>query len=220
MGRAKLKRFRENDDRPNIFQDNKPIYHHLNGQWNKEVFPVAQPITLELGCGKGEYTIGLARKFGQVNHIGVDVKGDRLWVGSTQAIDEQLDNAVFLRAQIQQIDQFFDEDEVAQIWVTFPDPRPKDRDIKRRLTSPRYLEMYKVILASDGVVNFKTDNHDLFEYTLETLNDRNDIVDLKYTFDLYQSELQDFTHGIKTNFEEKYLALDTPIKYMQFKFKS
>jgi tRNA (guanine-N7-)-methyltransferase len=219
MGRAKLKRFEENLERLNILQDNKEIYTRLKGSWNKEVFSSDQPITLELGCGKGEYTIGLARINTQRNYIGVDVKGDRLWVGSTQAIEEQLDHVRFLRAQIQQIDDFFDPGEVDEIWITFPDPRPKDRDIKRRLTSPRYLEMYRKILRTDACVHFKTDNQALFEYTLEVLNERTDIQDLKHTFDLYASDLQDFTKGIKTNFEEKYLALGTPIKYLQFKFK-
>lgn len=220
MGRAKLKRFEENKHRHNVLEEDKPIFQELKGNWNEKVFPQKQPIVLELGCGKGEYTIGLATRFSAENHVGVDVKGDRLWVGSTQAIDAKLDNAVFLRAQIQKIDQLFDANEVDKIWVTFPDPRPKDRDIKRRLTSPRYLEMYKVILKSEGTVNFKTDNQALFEYTLEVLEARTDISDLKYTFDLYESNLQEYTHGIKTNFEEKYLATDTPIKYLQFKFSS
>lgn len=220
MGRAKLKRFEENLSRENIIQEKKEIYSQVKGCWNSEVFVKEQPITLELGCGKGEYTIGLARIFAQHNHIGVDVKGDRLWAGSTQAIEENLNNVRFLRTQIQQIDQFFEAEEVDEIWVTFPDPRPKDRDIKRRLTSPRYLAMYKQIIRKDGVVNFKTDNHALFEYTLEVLNERDDIKELKSTFDLYESDLQPYTKGIKTNFEEKYLALNTPIKYLQFKFKS
>lgn len=218
MGRAKLRRFEENLDRHNILQDNKEIYSRLKGTWNKEVFLTDQPITVEFGCGKGEYTIGLARLNKNRNYIGVDVKGDRLWVGSTQAMEEKLDNVCFLRTQIQQIDNFFEKGEVDEIWITFPDPRPKDRDIKRRLTSPRYLEMYKHIIKEDGIVNFKTDNHALFEYTLEVLQERKDIKELQFTFDLYESDLQDYTKGIKTNFEEKYLAIGTPIKYLQFKF--
>jgi len=220
MGRAKLQRFKELKDRQNVLQDDKPIFANLKGNWNKEVFVKALPITVEIGCGKGEYTVGLAQRYPEHNHVGVDVKGDRLWAGSTQAMAQKLDNAVFLRAQIQQIDQFFDVDEVDQLWITFPDPRPKDRDIKRRLTSPRYLKMYKEILKSEGVVNFKTDNQALFEYTLEVLEARSDIGELSYTFDLYSSDLQVHTQGIKTNFEEKYLAMDTPIKYMRFKFKA
>ena len=181
------------------------------------MFPVAA-ITIEFGCGKGEYTIGLARLDASRNYIGVDVKGDRLWVGSTQAIEEKLEHVYFLRTQIQQINTFFEKGEIDEIWITFPDPRPKDRDIKRRLTSPRYLKMYKQIIKKEGIVNFKTDNQGLFEYTLEVLQEREDIKDLQHTFDLYQSDLQHYTKGIKTNFEEKYLAIGTPIKYLQFKF--
>ena len=218
MARTKLKRFEDLKERQNVLEAAMPLGQDLQGKWNTAIFERDQPITVEMGCGKGEYTIGLAKRFPKKNHVGVDVKGDRLWVGSTQAIEENLNNAVFLRAQIQQIDAFFEINEVDEIWITFPDPRPKDRDIKRRLTSPRYLAMYKQILTPDGTVNFKTDNKGLFEYTLETVQERSDIGQLEYTFDLYESDLQALTHGIKTNFEEKYLALDTPIKFMQFQF--
>ncbi|RKQ43220.1 tRNA (guanine-N(7)-)-methyltransferase [Roseivirga pacifica] len=218
MGRSKLKRFAENLERENILQDDKPNFDKLKGNWNKAHFKNDLPLIVELGCGKGEYSVGLAERFPQNNFIGVDVKGDRLWVGSTEAIEKGIDTVAFLRAQIQQIDTFFDEDEVSEFWITFPDPRPKKRDIKRRLTSPRFLEMYKKLLKPEGIVNFKTDNTALFEYTLETLQERKDIKDLKFTFDLYNSDLQEYTFGIKTTFEKKYLEKGVEIKYMQFKF--
>ncbi|MCO6360550.1 tRNA (guanosine(46)-N7)-methyltransferase TrmB [Roseivirga pacifica] len=218
MGRSKLKRFAENLERENILQDDKPNFDKLKGNWNKEHFKNDLPLIVELGCGKGEYSVGLAERFPQNNFIGVDVKGDRLWVGSTEAIEKGIDTVAFLRAQIQQIDTFFDENEVSEFWITFPDPRPKKRDIKRRLTSPRFLEMYKKLLKPEGIVNFKTDNTALFEYTLETLQERKDIKDLKFTFDLYNSDLQEYTFGIKTTFEKKYLEKGVEIKYMQFKF--
>ncbi|WP_268125252.1 tRNA (guanosine(46)-N7)-methyltransferase TrmB [Roseivirga pacifica] len=218
MGRSKLKRFAENLERENILQDDKPNFDKLKGNWNKEHFKNDLPLIVELGCGKGEYSVGLAERFPQNNFIGVDVKGDRLWVGSTEAIEKGMDTVAFLRAQIQQIDTFFDENEVSEFWITFPDPRPKKRDIKRRLTSPRFLEMYKKLLKPEGIVNFKTDNTALFEYTLETLQERKDIKDLKFTFDLYNSDLQEYTFGIKTTFEKKYLEKGVEIKYMQFKF--
>lgn len=213
-----MKRFAENLERENILQDDKPNFDKLKGNWNKEHFKNDLPLIVELGCGKGEYSVGLAERFPQNNFIGVDVKGDRLWVGSTEAIEKGIDTVAFLRAQIQQIDTFFDENEVSEFWITFPDPRPKKRDIKRRLTSPRFLEMYKKLLKPEGIVNFKTDNTALFEYTLETLQERKDIKDLKFTFDLYNSDLQEYTFGIKTTFEKKYLEKGVEIKYMQFKF--
>lgn len=219
MSRTKLKRFAENLSRDNILQEEKPIYKELKGNWNERYFPIKKPITVEMGCGKGEYTVGLASQFKDRNFVGVDVKGDRLWVGSTEALEQNLSNVAFLRAQIQLITEFFDENEVSQIWITFPDPRPKKRDIKRRLTSPRYLKMYKEILEPEGMVFFKTDNLKLFEYTLEVLKEREDIDDLVYTFNLYDSEYLDDHKGIQTNFEGKYLALGTPIKYLKFRFK-
>ncbi|WP_422353968.1 tRNA (guanosine(46)-N7)-methyltransferase TrmB [Roseivirga pacifica] len=218
MGRSKLKRFAENLERENILQDEKPNFDKLKGNWNKEHFKNDLPLIVELGCGKGEYSVGLAERFPQNNFIGVDVKGDRLWVGSTEAMEKGIDTVAFLRAQIQQIDTFFNENEVSEFWITFPDPRPKKRDVKRRLTSPRFLEMYKKLLKPEGIVNFKTDNTALFEYTLETLQERKDIKDLKFTFDLYNSDLQEYTFGIKTTFEKKYLEKGVEIKYMQFKF--
>ena len=218
MARAKLKRFRENIDRKNILEDNKDLYTHIKGKWNTLYFKNGLPITVEMGCGKGEYTVGLARVFPGRNFVGIDVKGDRLWVGSTMALQENLKQVAFLRAQIQNIHEFFGTNEVDAIWITFPDPRPKKRDIKRRLTSPRFLELYKDMLQPDGMVYFKTDNTKLFEYTLEVLKERKDIRDLDYTFDLYNSEYLDDHYGIKTNFEQKYLELGEKIKYLKFRF--
>lgn len=220
MARAKLKRFQENQNSPNILQDGHSAYDNLKGHWNKDHFRNELPITVEMGCGKGEYTIGLARKFKDHNFIGVDIKGDRIWTGSKQAIEEELNHVAFLRAQIHNIDRFFAEGEVDTIWITFPDPRPKDRDIKRRLTSPRFLELYKRMLKTNGQVFFKTDNTGLFEYTVETLKEREDIEEFAYTFDLYGSEYVDEHFGIKTNFEQKYLDLGEKIKYLKFKFKA
>ena len=218
MPRAKLKRFDENKSLPNLLQEGKEGFDDLKGTWNSAHFKNDLPITIEMGCGKGEYTIGLAREFKDRNFIGVDIKGDRLWTGSKQAIDENLHQVAFLRTLIHNIDGFFAPEEIDSIWITFPDPRPKDRDIKRRLTSPRFLEMYKTMLNPKGNVYFKTDNTDLFEYTLEVLNERKDILDLHFTFDLYASEYVDDHYGIKTNFEQKYLDLGTKIKYLKFRF--
>ena len=218
MSRQKLKRFAENLNQPNLLEESKPLYTQLKGNWNKVYFPKDQPITVEMGCGKGEYTVGLARLYPQRNFVGVDVKGDRLWVGSKEALDESLTNTAFLRAQIQLIEDFFDKNEVSTIWITFPDPRPKDRDIKRRLTSPRFLEYYKKLLRPGGVVYFKTDNTPLFDYTLEVLDERKDIEGLEFTHDLYNSAYMNEHHGIKTNFEQKFHDLGEDIKYLKFRF--
>ncbi len=218
MARQKLKRFQENLGRPNIFESNKGIYTKLKGNWSSKVFKNEYPIVAEFGCGRGEYSVGLARINTDQNFVGIDVKGDRLWVGSTEAIEEGLTNVAFLRAQIENIEEFFDDDELNAIWITFPDPRPKDRDIKRRLTSPRFLEYYKNLLQPGGTVYFKTDNTALFQYTLEVLSERKDITKLEYTFDLYHSEYMDEHHGIKTKFEKKFHDLGEDIKYMKFQF--
>lgn len=218
MGRSKLKRFNDNLERTNILEDNKPLYFNLKGNWNKDYFPKPQPITLELACGKAHYTTGLAAVYPERNFIGVDVKGDRLWVGSTIALEQNLTNTAFLRAQIEHLDRFFDGNEVSEIWITFPDPRPKKRDIKKRLTSPRFLELYKSILSPDGIVNFKTDNTMLFEYTLELFEERTDIELLDKTFDLHNSPLNELHHGIETDFERKFLEKGENIKYLRFKF--
>ncbi len=218
MARAKLKRFNENNERDNVIEDNMPIFDQLKDNWNKIYFPNSQPITLELACGKAHYTTGLAAVYPNRNFVGVDVKGDRLWVGSTIALENNLENTAFLRAQIEHLDRFFGTEEVDSIWITFPDPRPKKRDIKRRLTSPRFLELYKSILTKNGLIHFKTDNTQLFDYTLELFETRDDVQVIDYTFDLYQSDLVDHHHGIKTNFEMKFLDKGEKIKYLTFQF--
>ncbi|WP_339700028.1 tRNA (guanosine(46)-N7)-methyltransferase TrmB [uncultured Roseivirga sp.] len=218
MSRQKQKRFEELKERDNVLEDYKALYTQLKGNWNKLYFKNDHPITVEMGCGRGEYTTGLARVYPNRNFVGVDVKGDRLWVGSTQAIEENLANVAFLRAQIQSIESFFAPNEVETIWITFPDPFRRDGDAKRRLTSPRYLEYYKSLLTENGQVFFKTDNTPLFDYTLEILGERNDIVDLEYTRNLYHSEYMNDHYGIKTKFEEKFYNLGEDIKYMKFRF--
>ncbi|NVK86049.1 MAG: tRNA (guanosine(46)-N7)-methyltransferase TrmB [Cytophagia bacterium] len=220
MSRTKLKRFTEISERHNVLEDNKPLYQQLKGNWNKDYFPKDQPITLELACGKAHYTTGLAAEFPDRNFIGIDVKGDRLWVGSTIALENNLTNTAFLRAQIEHLDQFFDQNEVSEIWITFPDPRPRKRDMKRRLTSPRFLELYKQVMKPGGIVNFKTDNTQLFEYTLELFEDRKDIELIDHTFDLYNSPLNELHYGICTDFERKFKEKGEDIKYLRFKFKA
>jgi len=218
MSRGKLKRFAENKVRKNVLEPGKDIYEKIKGGWHDQYFEDEKPITIELACGRGEYSVGLARKFPEQNFIGVDIKGDRIWKGSGIAIEEDLENVAFLRTEIQLLEKFFDRGEVAEIWITFPDPRPKDRDEKRRLTHDRFLDMYKNVIDKDGWVRLKTDNTGLFEYSLEVLKERKDVKNLEYTFDLYHSELEAECHGIQTKYEKKHHSLGEDIKYLKFQF--
>ena len=218
MSRRKLQKFEANKHRSNVIEPGKEIYDNIKGIWNAAYFKNQNPVTVELACGRGEYTVGLARKFPERNFIGVDIKGDRIWKGSGWAEEEGLHNAAFLRIQIQTIPDFFERGEIQTLWITFPDPRPKDRDEKRRLTHPRFLDLYKPLLATDGYVNFKTDNTGLFDYTLEVLEGRNDIRDLEYTHDLYHSSLRPLCHDIRTRYEQKFSAEGHDIKYLRFRF--
>lgn len=217
--RSKLQRFADLRERDNTLEIGKPLFDKLKGNWNSLQFKNKNPITIELACGKGEYTIGLARNIKNSNFIGIDLKGERIWIGSSQAIEEGLDNVAFLRTHILELEKLFEVNEVTEIWLTFPDPRPKDRDEKRRLTYTRYLEIYKTILASDGWFKFKTDNTGLFRYTLEVLKERIDIIDLEYTMNLYSSPLNAEHYGIQTRYEKKHNDAGENIKYMKFRFK-
>lgn len=217
--KSKLKRFEVIAGRDNVLEPGKEIYTKIKGHWNSDYFKNENPITAELACGRGEYSIGLANRFPDRNYIGVDVKGDRLWKGSTLAEEGNIKNVGFLRTHILVIENFFEEGELDEIWLTFPDPRPRKRDIKRRLTNSRYLDMFKRILHPEGQFRFKTDNTPLFEYTLEELAQRNDIVELVVTHDLYQSELRAECFDIKTRYEEMFTAKGEIIKYLRFKFK-
>ncbi|WP_242918738.1 tRNA (guanosine(46)-N7)-methyltransferase TrmB [Pontibacter liquoris] len=216
MSRSKLAKFATIATRENVIQDGDELYKNLAGSWRQTQFENNNPLVLEIGCGRGEYTIGMAKLFPDKNFIGIDIKGERIWKGSTRALEEELTNVAFLRTFIEQLDEQFAEGEVDEIWVTFPDPRPRDRDIKRRLTSPRFLAIYQQILKPGGLVHLKTDNLDLYTYTLEVLQERKP-KHLLYTDDLYHSDLQEHTMGIYTTYERRYLAEGIPIKYLQFK---
>ncbi|HEX8060758.1 MAG TPA: tRNA (guanosine(46)-N7)-methyltransferase TrmB [Cyclobacteriaceae bacterium] len=216
--KSKLKRFEIIASRDNVLERGKDIYEKIKGNWNSLYFNNDQPITAELACGRGEYSVGLATRFPERNFIGIDMKGDRLWKGSTLAIEQSLTNVGFLRAQILDLEAFFLPGEIDEIWLTFPDPRPRKRDVKRRLTSPRFIDLFKKLLKPGGYFRLKTDNTALFDYTLEQLNYRNDLEDLKYTQDLYNSGLREECFDIKTRYEEMFSAKGESIKYLRFKF--
>lgn len=218
MSRQKTKKFADNARRMNIVEPGKPQYLNLKGKWNEEFFQNENPITLELACGRGEYTVGLSRLFPQENFLGVDLKGDRIWKGSGIAEEEELHNAGFLRIHIQNLEEHIGHNEISGIWIMFPDPRPKDRDERRRLTCPRFLEIYKNLLKPGSWVRLKTDNTGFYQYTKEVLAGRSDIRDLQFTEDLYNSEMRADCHDIITRYEEMFHSEENNIKYLKFRF--
>ena len=217
MARQKQHRFTDSETKTNIVQPGKAEFGKIRGRWAPSFFSNDNPVVAEFGCGRGEYTVALARLNPSVNYVGVDIKGFRIWVGAEQAQQEGLTNAAFLRTEIQNTDMHFGEGELSEIWLPFPDPRPKGRDEKRRLTSPRFLEMYKKMLRRDGWLKLKTDNRALFDYTLEVLKTVPHTY-LAYTYDLYGDPLLKEHFNIQTNFEQKYLSKGLPIHYLRLRF--
>ena len=202
-----------------MLEPGKDLFMKIRGQWNVLYFSKPSPLTIELACGRGEYSVALAERFPERNYVGVDIKGDRIWKGSTMAVEKRLTNIGFLRTNILNIGSFFDRGEVDEIWLTFPDPRPKKRDVKRRLTNPRFLDMYKYVLRKGGYFRLKTDNTGLFQYTLEELKLRNDIEDLAVTDDVYSSVLRGECFDIQTRFEGMFASKGEKIKYLRFRFR-
>ncbi|AMJ65603.1 tRNA (guanosine(46)-N7)-methyltransferase TrmB [Hymenobacter sp. PAMC 26628] len=219
MPRVKLHRFADNATRPDVIEPGKPEFETLGGRWRADFFHNDHPLTLEMGCGKGEYTVGLAQRHPQRNFLGLDIKGERLWSGSTRAAALGLANVGFVRARAEALTAQFSTGELSEIWITFPDPRPRDRDIKRRLTSPRFLNQYHELLAPGAPLHLKTDNDGLFDYTLEILAARPGAAVDVQTRDLYAEEGPGFAEAqaIQTNFEGKYRAVGVPIKYLRFR---
>lgn len=215
--RNKLERFRENTERRNVVEPGKPVINDIKGNW-RAFFGNQHPVTFELGCGKGAYTVGLARLYPDQNFVGVDVKGARLWVGSAQAEEEALTNVAFLRIRLLDIDQYVAPGEAAALWITFPDPRPRDRDAKRRITSARFMDLYRQILQSGGTLHLKTDNQLLFDFTLAGLHERDDVLELEHTHDLYASSLYGVEQQITTDYEQKFRTQGKKICYLRFTF--
>jgi tRNA (guanine-N7-)-methyltransferase len=216
MGRKKLERILSNQYRQNLFQSTHPNFLQLKGNWRKQYFKNENPIVLELACGNGEYTIGMAEKFPEKNFIGIDLKGDRLAKGSESASALGLNNVSFLRTNILELEQFFDQNEVDEIWVTFPDPRARIRDYKRRLTYSRFLAIYKKVLKPNSLFYLKTDNIDFFNFSIESLNEFG-VIALETTTDLYQSYLKEIALGIKTRFEQIFTDKGFKINFLMCK---
>lgn len=216
MGKDKLRKFAEVATFKNVVQ--LDAGKEYKGQWAQKFFGNDKPVILELACGKGEYTVNLAKLFPEYNFLGIDYKGNRIWRGAKTALEEGIENVGFLRIQIETILEFFQENEVSEIWITFPDPQPQDSREKKRLTNPKFLERYKYILKDDGIMHLKTDNDGFYEYTLEQI-DNLGLTKFKQTADLYKSDLVDQVLSIKTYYERKYLAVDKNINYVQWTFK-
>lgn len=212
--RNKLKRFAENAERTNVIEPGKEIYDQIKGHWQDQYFQNNHPITVELACGKGDYTTGLARLFPDRNFVGVDIKGSRIWYGSVLAEEEGLENVAFLRTKILNIESFFAESELSEIWITFPDPRSRDRDERRRLTHPRYLKMYQRMLKNGGVFHLKTDDRPFFEFTLQMLQEF-PLKNLISTTDLYNDPLLEEHFGIQTTYETRWLGEGKKINYLR-----
>lgn len=216
MGKDKLRKFAEIGTFPNVYQLEAGAVN--KGQWAEKHFKNNNPIVLELACGKGEYSVNMAEAFPDRNFIGIDYKGNRIWRGAKTAIEEKIHNVAFLRIQIEDILTYFSEGEVSEIWITFPDPQPQLGREKKRLTSDRFLDRYQKILTSDGLIHLKTDNDGLYQYTVDKLHERNEIV-LEATDDLYHDAILDDILSIKTYYEKKYLMINKNINYLKWSFR-
>ncbi|MBD0777083.1 tRNA (guanosine(46)-N7)-methyltransferase TrmB [Maribacter sp. ANRC-HE7] len=216
----KLKRFKENETFKNVVQPNRKEIEDgsfpLKGNWNTH-FGNDNPIVLELGCGKGEYTVGLARMYPDKNFIGIDIKGARLWRGAKTAIEDGMGNVAFLRTQIELVDRIFDQNEVAEIWITFPDPQIKYKRTKHRMTNEVFLKKYAQILVDRGLVHLKTDSEFMHGYTLGLLHGSGREV-VYANHDVYKNEgSPKEVLSIQTFYEKQYLEQDKPITYIKFR---
>ena len=219
----KLQKFEENKSFDNLFQYSYERImvegFPLQGHWRADFFHNDNPIVLELGCGKGEYTVGLARAHRDINYIGIDIKGARMWRGLTQAREEGLPNVAFIRARIDQIEHFFGPDEVDEIWVTFPDPHPGEgeRNARHRLTSPEFLQRYRKIIKPEGILNLKTDSPIMYEFTLHEIIEKQGLPLLYASDDLYANNDALEVKTIRTFYEQRWLDQGLTIKYLRFK---
>ena len=221
MSKGKLAKFADMETYENVFQYPYSVVEHvpfeMQGHWHEEYFHNDNPIVLELGCGKGEYTVGLAKRYPDMNFIGVDIKGARMWTGATQAVKEGLSNVAFLRTNIEIIDRFFAPDEVTEIWLTFSDPQMKNP--RKRLTSTYFMNRYRRFLIDGGLIHLKTDSNFLFTYTTYMV-EKNRLPLVLHTNDLYSenSENSEFSEAasIQTYYEQMWIDRGLNIKYMKF----
>lgn len=227
-GKNKLQKWAEMETFDNVVQPTlDEVFrknYKLKGKWSREVFKNKNPIVLELGCGKGEYSVGMGEHFPDKNFIGVDIKGNRIWRGAKTAFENKLNNVFFMRTHIDHIDSCFSKNEVDEIWITFPDPQPKERLERKRLTSPMFINRYKKFLKEDGIVHLKTDHEGFFRYTLEEI-ERSNFKLLESTFDLYGESIDKLDKktkeilSIKTFYEKLWSEKGHNIHYLKFRFK-
>ena len=217
MGKNKLAKFANMEEYPHVFQYPFAVLQEkgfeMKGKWNSLFFKNDNPIVLELGCGKGEYTVGLAKLYPNKNFIGVDIKGARMWTGAKQSLEAGMQNVAFLRTHIELITHFFAAGEVSEIWSTFPDPQMSK--VNKRMTSTRFMKLYREILSDKGIVHLKTDSNFMYTYTSEMVK-VNALPALFETDDLYHSQLVDDILKIQTYYEQQWLARGLNIKYIKF----
>lgn len=226
MSKNKLKKFEAILDFPHVYENYDPKHPKLirskdevvdlKGNWNQGHFTNEYPIILELACGRGEYTEALAEAYPYINFVGVDVKGARIWKGATNTMNKGLKNAAFLRTRIEQLDLFIGKEEVDSIWITFPDPLLRESKENKRLTSPRFLNMYKNILKQGAIIHLKTDDPTLYQFTLDTLSAYQGASVLYHNEDIYSSPLSYPELEYKTYYERNHLADGRKIKYVRF----
>jgi len=217
MGKNKLQKFEAMSRYPNVFQYPFSVLQEkefeMKGKWNKMFFKNDNPIALELGCGKGEYTVELAKLYPEKNFIGIDIKGARMWSGATQSLQEKMSNVAFLRTHIELLDSFFAPSEVSEIWITFPDPQMAK--VNKRMTSTRFMQMYSRILQENGIIHLKTDSPFMYAYTCAMIQ-TNNLPVLVNTDDLYNSSIVDEILSIQTFYEQQWLSRGMSIKYVKF----
>ncbi|HZK06706.1 MAG TPA: tRNA (guanosine(46)-N7)-methyltransferase TrmB [Bacteroidales bacterium] len=221
MAKRKLQRFAENDTFPHFFQPNyKQLFdgYEMKGRWAEVFFKNQNPITLELGCGKGEFTTGLAARYPERNFIGIDIKGARLWRGAKTSLEAGMQNVAFVRSSAEHLSFIFGEREVDELWITFPDPLPNKPKTKKRLTSPQFLERYRQIAKPSAIVHLKTDNDFFFEYSLEVIHEQQ-LPLITCTFDLDKEAGLKEVSAIRTYYEEMFRARGATIKYLKFELK-
>ena len=205
----------------NVFQptfEELKIGFSIKGKWKSDIFKNNYPLVLELGCGKGEYSVGLARKFPNKNFLGIDVKGSRMWKGASDALNESMSNVAFLRTRIEFIEYCFAENEVDEIWITFPDPQIKKKRAKNRLTHPKFLRLYSSIMQDNGLIHLKTDSQFLHGYTLGIIEGHQHFLE-DAEHDVYNAVLERENMDIKTHYEKLFLEKNMPISYLRFRLK-